>query len=73
MFFRNPDFREIDQRRVEATPHAHRHVLVGDELFVRQNLQQPAAFLLLESRRFFELARQQEAVLDQDIGDAFRE
>ena len=72
-FFRHPKLREIDQRRVEATPHAHRHVLVRDELFVRQNFQQPAALFLLQPDRFLELARQEEAVLDQDIGDAFRE
>jgi hypothetical protein len=72
-FLRHPQFRQIDQRRIEAAPHAHRHVLVGDELFVRQDLEQPAAFLLLMVDRFLELARQKETVLDEDIGDAFCE
>ena len=66
-------FRQIDRRRIQATPHAERHVLVGDELLVRQNLEQPAAFLLLDADRFLELVRQEQTVLDQDIGDAFGE
>ncbi len=66
-------FERLIERRIEATAHAQGHVLVGDELAVRQNLEQPAAFLLLNADRFLELVRQEEAVLDQDIGDAFGE
>ena len=66
-------FERLIERRIEATAHADRHVLVGDELSVRQDLEQPAAFLLLNADRFLELIRQEETVLDQDIGDAFGE
>ena len=64
---------QIHRRNVEAAPHAESHVLVGDELFVRQNLQEASAFFFLDCDSFLELIRQQKPVFDQDIGDAFRE
>ena len=70
---RHAQFREIDQRRVEATAHGYRHVLIRHELAVRQNLEQPATFLLLNADRFLELVREKKTVLDQDIGDPFGE
>ena len=72
-FLRHTQLREIDQRRIEAAAHAYRHVLVRHELTVRQDLEQPAPFLLLDSHRFLELIGQKQAVLDQDVGDAFGE
>jgi hypothetical protein len=42
-------------------------------LFIRQDLEQTAALFLLEADRFLELVRQQQTVLDQDIGDALGE
>jgi hypothetical protein len=42
-------------------------------LFVGENLEQPAALLLLNINGLVELRWQKEAVLDQDISDAFPE
>ena len=49
------------------------HVLLGDELVIGQQLEEPAALLLLQLLRFLELAGQKQAILDQDVRDAFTE
>jgi hypothetical protein len=69
--FGNPESGEIYRRDIETTPHAEGHVLISDELLVRQNFQEPTAFLLLDRNRFLELIRQQQTVLDEHIGNAF--
>ena len=72
-FLGNANLGKIDRRRVEAAAHADDHVLLGDELFVRQKLEQTAALLFLDFERLVELVRKQQAVLDQNIRDAFAE
>ena len=64
---------QVDRRLVQAAAHGDHHVLLGDELVVRQQLEQPAALFLLQFLGFLELAGQQQAVFDQDVRDAFAE
>ena len=62
--FRDAHLGQVDRWRVQATPHAEGHVLLGDELFVRQDLEQTAAFAFLEGDCFLELIGQEQAVVD---------
>ncbi len=67
------DLRQVDRRLVQAAAHGDDHVLLGDELVIRQQLEQSAALFFLQFLGFLQLAGQQKAVLDQNVRDAFAE
>src|SRR6202022_3185310 len=66
-------FGKVDRRRVQAAPHAEGHVLFRDEPFVHQNFEQTTAFGFLNADRLLELVGQEQAVLNQNVGDSLSE
>jgi hypothetical protein len=62
---------KVDGGGVQATPHGNDHVLLRHVFFVREQLEQSAALLFLEVEHLRELSGQEQALLDEDVGDAF--
>ena len=68
---RNANAAQIDRRRVQHPAHRDDHVQLVDIGLLHDELEQAGAFLLLLLEQFLDLLADEQAVLDQGVGDAF--
>jgi hypothetical protein len=70
-FQRNADSTKVDGGRVEHAAHRNGHVLLAYVRLLENQLEQPGALLFLLLEQLIDLARAEQTVLDECVGDAF--